>query len=447
MNNIRLESNKPPGGSEASDRMRLTEWRQPALADHADQQGTSASRICSNCELQMRIQEWSQMPAAFQEANPDYATAQCVKRDLKIANKGRLWVAQAQHISLAKTEIQQGRGLEENLKGIRKKKAIMQRATLLAQALLNALKSGNLIAAFSAAGQRMKKDDAVGQQYIQAFDEAMDDKDDERKQIRLDNLEEELAQTMDYETCIEYGEKQSAMLKALDFIDAYGEGLRLYNVCRAKTGWNKAQGKHCSCGLAFPAKMWARKFKDDPNRWKFKCEVNWAALIEAQMNFPADKLLKSWVNDMHNEYGDVTKWPKVGCGADFIPWAKGMSMVAEVKCPDGVWQAFSADRLPAQLDDEIKKAQAAFYLAGRKLNEEELLGIIPVSFPMTNHLKGFKSIAKYPVDEWEKQNLPCFTTKSWCKLAMLIASKDMTNLEQCFAVAKKISDKLPEQEP
>ena len=63
------------------------------------------------------------MPAAFQEANPDYATAQCVSKDMKIANKGRLWVAQAQHISLAKTEIQQGRGLEENLKGIRKKKS------------------------------------------------------------------------------------------------------------------------------------------------------------------------------------------------------------------------------------------------------------------------------------------------------------------------------------
>ncbi len=149
---------------------------------------------------------------------------------------------------------------------------------------------------------------------------------------------------------------------------------------------------------------------------------------------------------MYNVYGDVPKWPKIGCGATFVPWANGLSMVAEVKCADGVWAAFSADRLPAQLDDEIKKAHAAFYLAGRKLDEAELLKLIPVSFPMTNHLKGFRSIAKYPVDEWEKQKLPCFTTKSWCKLAMLIAAKDMTNLEQCFDVAKKISDTLPEQE-
>ena len=174
--------------------------------------------------------------------------------------------------------------------------------------------------------------------------------------------------------------------------------------------------------------------------WKHICEVNWAALIEAQLNAPEDKLLKSWVDDMHREYGEVPKWPKIGCGSDFVPWSKGLSMVAEVKCPDGVWAAFSADRLPPQLDDEIKKAQAAFYMAGRKLSEAELLDIIPVSFPMTNHLKGFPFIASYPVDEWEEQQLPCFTTKSWCKLAMMTAEKDMANLHQCFEVAKKISD-------
>ena len=119
-------------------------------------------------------------------------------------------------------------------------------------------------------------------------------------------------------------------------------------------------------------------------------------------------------------------------------------MVAEVKCADGRWEAFVADRLPTQLDDEIKRVHAAFFLAGKKLNEEELLKIIPVSFPMTNHLKGFKSIAKYPVDEWERQKLPCFTTKSWCKLAMLIASKDMVNLHRCFELAKKIDEETPE---
>ena len=130
----------------------------------------------------------------------------------------------------------------------------MDRAHLLAQALLNSLQSGNLLAAFSAAGKRMKEDDEIGQQYIQAYDEAMLDEDDEKKQIRLDSAEAEMAQTTDYQTCSQYGEKQAEMLKALDFIDAYGEGLRLYNVCRAKTRYNLPKGKHCSCSLAFPNK-------------------------------------------------------------------------------------------------------------------------------------------------------------------------------------------------
>ena len=37
--------------------------------------------------------------------------------------------------------------------------------------------------------------------------------DDERKQIRLDSAEAEMAQTTDYQTCSQYGEKQ-AQLKA-----------------------------------------------------------------------------------------------------------------------------------------------------------------------------------------------------------------------------------------
>ena len=132
----------------------------------------------------------------------------------------------------------------------------MDRAHLLAKALLNSLQSGNLLATFSAAGKRMKEDDEIGQQYIQAYDEAMLDEDDERKHIRLDSAEAEMAQTTDYQTCSQCGEKQAEMLKALDFIDAYGEGLRLYNVCRAKTKYDHKRDKMCSCGLAFPAKLW-----------------------------------------------------------------------------------------------------------------------------------------------------------------------------------------------
>ena len=170
-----------------------------------------------------------------------------------------------QHINAAKLEIKEGSGLESSLKGHRRKKAIMDRAHLLAQALLSSLQNGNLLAAFSAAGRRMKEDNETGLQYIHAYEEAMLDEEDERAQNRLDSAEAEMAMTTDYQTCSEYGVEQAEMLKALDFIDTYGEGLRIYNVCRAKTRYNPDKGKHCSCGMAFPSKLWKKKFPDRPH--------------------------------------------------------------------------------------------------------------------------------------------------------------------------------------
>eukprot|EP00975_Prorocentrum_lima_P032034 6725761-Prorocentrum_lima.AAC.1 len=42
-----------------------------------------------------------------------------------------------------------------------------------------------------------------------------------------------------------------------DFMDILTDNIRIYNVCRAKTGVNDV-GHHCNCGLAFPAKMWKK---------------------------------------------------------------------------------------------------------------------------------------------------------------------------------------------
>eukprot|EP00975_Prorocentrum_lima_P054940 11520472-Prorocentrum_lima.AAC.1 len=69
----------------------------------------------------------------------------------------------------------------------------------------------------------------------------------------LEEAEEVLVEHKSYQTCPEYGDKQEEYY-TMDFIDMLTEDLRLYNVCRAKTG-ETATG-HCNCGLAFPAKMW-----------------------------------------------------------------------------------------------------------------------------------------------------------------------------------------------
>ena len=169
---------------------------------------------------------------------------------------------------------------------------------MLAQALLTAIVNGNLINDFSAAGKRMEHDNEAGEEYINAYGAAMANEDNEELQMRLDKLEPKVAQTMDYETCKEYGDKQAAMLRALDFVDAFGQGLRLYNVCRAKTRYDEKTSMQCSCGLAFPSKMWTQP---DPGRWKFTCNVNWNALVNEQKQWPDDTLLKVWVDDMNKD--------------------------------------------------------------------------------------------------------------------------------------------------
>eukprot|EP00975_Prorocentrum_lima_P064168 12895936-Prorocentrum_lima.AAC.1 len=59
--------------------------------------------------------------------------------------------------------------------------------------------------------------------------------------------------------------------------------------------------------------------------------------------------------------------PKVGCGARFIPWGRGASMVMDMQMKDGKCEAFMAERFPENLEDEIKKVHEAFYLSSQKL--------------------------------------------------------------------------------
>eukprot|EP00974_Lingulodinium_polyedra_P101945 9873511-Lingulodinium_polyedra.AAC.1 len=59
----------------------------------------------------------------------------------------------------------------------------------------------------------------------------------------------------DYQTFSSKGEAQPEYLKAMDFMDSLAPGLRFFNVCRAKTGWNHRMGIAGTCGYASPQKM------------------------------------------------------------------------------------------------------------------------------------------------------------------------------------------------
>eukprot|EP00959_Pyramimonas_sp_CCMP1952_P051288 1071801-Pyramimonas_sp.AAC.1 len=71
-------------------------------------------------------------------------------------------------------------------------------------------------------------------------------------------------------------------------------------------------------------------------------------------------------------------------------------------------EAFVADRLPQKLDDAIEGNHCKFYDAAQMMSPEELLELIPPSFPTTHLVKGCAMVAKYPVDAWERAGRKSF---------------------------------------
>ena len=177
------------------------------------------------------------------------------------------------------------------------------------------------------------------------------------------------------------------------------------------------------------------------------CNVDWEQLVLAGVHFPENKDLQVWVRNMKNKHGDDwTAWPQVGCKSHFVPWKKGFSSVVEIKLSGDTWEAFSADRSPIILDDEIKKQQAQFYKAGEKLTAEDLYDSTPVTFPMTHLFGEFPAIAKYPIDQWEPEGHLALDRKGWCRLIAKIASKDMLNLGLIFDKAKTVEAEVDKRD-
>ena len=390
-------------------------------------------RVCAGCELQIRLEEWAIMTPESREGDPDYATEKRVHLDMKRRNKGRAWNAQAGAMQKAKQEIIQEDEKKE-LTAKRRKRAVLERARRLAEAVLNAFKSGGMLKCLSTAGERISAREELFRNWDNAYDAFVNDPTNVEKREECERCEQAYEEAGDYTTMAEAGDMQSAYLKALDFADILAPGLRIFNVCRARTAYDD-KGCSCSCGLAFPAKMW-RKLE---GRWKFTCNVDWTPLVKEAEKCPEDMMLNGWVTDLKGKYGeDLTQWPKIGCGNGFVPWKKGASMVVEVQLADKSWTSFMSERLPQELDDEIKKHYAAFYKAAEGLTPEDLQEAIPMGFPMTHLLDEFPCLARYPIDEWEKSGAPMMTVKSWCKLCMRVARNNLSSLESIFELAQKI---------
>merc|ERR1712190_494645 len=111
-----------------------------------------------------------------------------------------------------------------------------------------------------------------------------------------------------------------------------------------------------------------------------------------------------------------------------------------------------ADHTPPALDDQFKKIDYdKLTKAFNQLSPEVMLKAIPVTMPMTNLAtaggKTMKGIAKYPIDAWELNGNPCFTSHKWALMCLSLAevgravalTRDEEKIfEKLFLAAEKV---------
>ena len=254
----------------------------------------------------------------------------------------------------------------------------------------------------------------------------------------------EIALQMASEThaCRECGPRQTAMMRKLDDVNAFGPRLRIFPVCRAERTTNEHPCQKTVCGIALPPRLWTRP---DPDDFRFTCKINWSACITELQKLPKDDPIQKWAGKMYRTYGSYPNWPEIGCGASFYPSMEGGSMVAEVQCENGTWETFITDPFPLQLADEIKQEQASEYLPKPQPGPDDGHKDIPFSPPMTHHLQDLPIIAKYPLEEWKRSHRPRLLVKGWYKLAMITSTRGMCNIQCCFEMARDEQGKSSSQ--
>ena len=247
---------------------------------------------------------------------------------------------------------------------------------------------------------------------------------------KFEALEDDYEKAHEYQTAAEHDEElQIKYLKALDYGDVLCEGWRRFYCCKAG-----GAGNHC--GLAYPSKLWLQEGRKAslnkaerlmPGNWKYKCCCMWEYLEEEAHDHP-DSPAARWFNDMLAAHGSVSEFPHVGCGANYVPWKRGASMVCEIQLRNSSWEAFLADHTPPALDDQFKKIRYdALTQAFSALTPEFMMSAIPMTMPMTylkvEGGKKMEGVAHYPIDQWMLAGNPTFTNEKWAMMCLMIAEK------------------------
>ena len=149
----------------------------------------------------------------------------------------------------------------------------------------------------------------------------------------VEAAELEFEKAHEYQTAADRGlEEQVKCLKAMDYGDLVCDGWRRFFVCKAL---NPGGGY---CGFAYPSKLWLQvgrvasldpAARLQPGNWKYKCCCMWEYLEEEAHDRP-ESAAADWFKDMLTTYGEITNFPHVGCGARYVPWKRGSSMVCEI---------------------------------------------------------------------------------------------------------------------
>ena len=437
---------------------------------HVGHMGKKAYKICVDCELKKRLKyvetkEYKEGDLSKDELMKEYATPVGVMKDLKKEVKGARWATQCLYLNEVKRRMvavaggededmevpEEWKNLDFSVMNSRQRFQVRKQfARDMASSMINALTTGGMMDAFLKAGERFAalsvSDAVVG--ISEAYEKYMA----EPTKENLDDLEQKEMTIMEAEdfTTAGHRDDQVAVLKALDFSDQIAPNWRMFNCCRAKVVTNTNESE--SCGCAMPAAFWSQ-----PNKatWKFYCKMDWEVLVNAGCWDGAPEHVKNWASNMVKAYGrDWKMWPQVGCGARFVPWSRGASIILELKCGDS-WRAMMAVRPPPILLDEIFRVRYEFAVRLNAMSPDQIQKVMPICFPMNYVIDGrdghFPGIAKFPVDQWIKEGRPIFDTASWCALCIHLvksagggaqSSEAPDNLDKLFHIAKVLQSEM-----
>ena len=100
----------------------------------------------------------------------------------------------------------------------------------------------------------------------------------------------------------------------------------------------------------------------------------------------------------------------------------GASKLVELTINEST-HATLAERMPAQLDDDIKKMQFAFHKACGRTTAQQIMEAIPLCLPKANLCLGcpIPGVSKFDFVTWNKERCPTMLRAGWIALIKIIA--------------------------